>query len=318
MYIAQAYKVLHEPWKYIVGAFLIFIVSQVVGGIPFMVALAKETMAKGEPFPVDTIEMMNVLEPNTTFMLMLIPFALGLIMLFGWVKLLHKQSITSLTTSRKKISWPRIFFAFGLWAIITIGLTYLDYSSNSEDYVWNFDLDKFLILAVIGVLLVPLQTSFEEYLFRGYLMQGLGVASGNRWLPLVITSVAFGLLHIANPEVDKIGYIILVYYIGTGFFLGIMTLMDEGLELAIGFHAANNLVTALLVTANWTVFQTHSVLKDMSEPAAGIDVLVPVFVIFPIILFIFAKVYKWKGWKEKLTGKVNPPVSEEIFQTEMK
>jgi hypothetical protein len=32
-----------------------------------------------------------------------------------------------------------------------------------------------------------------------------------------------------------------VYYIGTGLFLGI-TLMDEGMELALGFHAANNLV----------------------------------------------------------------------------
>ena len=42
--------------------------------------------------------------------------------------------------------------------------------------------------------------------------------------------------------------------------------MDEGLELALGFHAANNLFTALLVTADWTAFQTHSVLKDMSDP----------------------------------------------------
>jgi hypothetical protein len=32
-----------------------------------------------------------------------------------------------------------------------------------------------------------------------------------------------------------------VYYIGTGLFLGILTLMDE-MELALGFHAANNLV----------------------------------------------------------------------------
>ena len=62
-------------------------------------------------------------------------------------------------------------------------------------------------------------------------------------------------MHIANPEVGKLGMIIMVYYIGTGFFLGIMTLMDEGLELALGFHAANNLIGALLVTADWTAFK---------------------------------------------------------------
>ena len=37
--------------------------------------------------------------------------------------------------------------------------------------------------------------------------------------------------------------------------------MDEGLELALGFHAANNLCGALLLTADWTAFQTNSILK---------------------------------------------------------
>jgi membrane protease YdiL (CAAX protease family) len=118
----------------------------------------------------------------------------------------------------------------------------------------------------------------------------------------------FGLLHIANPEVEKLGYGILVYYIGTGFFLGIITLMDEGLELALGFHAANNLITALLVTADWTVFQTDSVLIDLSEPKLGADVYIPVFIFFPLLVFVFAKKYKWSNWKEKLMGKIEKPV----------
>ena len=149
-----------------------------------------------------------------------------------------------------------------------------------------------------------MQTSFEEYLFRAHMMQGIGLATNSRLIPLIITSVLFGLMHIANPEVGKIGYIIMVYYIGTGFFLGIITLMDEGLELALGFHAANNLVGALLLTADWTAFQTNSILKDISEPSAGFDILMPVFVIFPILLFVFSKVYSWTNWKQKLTGKL--------------
>ena len=59
-----------------------------------------------------------------------------------------------------------------------------------------------------------------------------------------------------------------------------------------------------MVTADWTVFQTNSILKDVSEPAAGVDVLIPVFVIFPILLLVFAKVYKWNNWKARLSGKV--------------
>ena len=96
----------------------------------------------------------------------------------------------------------------------------------------------------------------------------------------------------------------MIYYIGTGLFLGILTLMDEGMELALGFHAANNLIAALLITSDWSAFQTESILKDNSEPSAGFEILVPVFIIFPILLFIFSKKYGWTNWKEKLTGKI--------------
>ena len=162
----------------------------------------------------------------------------------------------------------------------------------------------FLILVVIGTLLIPIQTSVEELVFRGYLMQGFANLSKNKWFPLLMTSLIFGLMHLANPEVTKMGYIILVYYIGTGFFLGIITLMDEGMELALGFHAANNLIGALLVTSDWSAFQTNSILKDVSNPEAGLDIILPVIVIYPILLFIFGIKYKWSGWKEKLTRKI--------------
>jgi len=203
-----------------------------------------------------------------------------------------------------------VFFAFGLITITTLVVTLLDYNSNPEDYEVQFDLVPFIILAVIAVIMIPLQTSFEEYLFRGYLMQGIGVLSKNRWLPLILTSVIFGGLHLANPEVEKFGNIIMIYYIGTGFFLGIMTLMDEGMELALGFHAGNNLIAAILVTADWTVFKTHSIFKDIAEPSAGFDVIAPVLILYPIFLLIMAYRYKWKNWGEKLFGKVEPPMIE--------
>ena len=135
-------------------------------------------------------------------------------------------------------------------------------------------------------------------------MQGFGNLARNRWFPLLMTSLIFGGLHILNPEVDKMGYSILIYYIGTGLLLGLFTLLDDGLELALGFHAANNLVGALLVTSSWSVFQTHSLLKDVSEPEITYDVLLPVFIIYPLVLFVLSKKYNWTNWKEKLTGNI--------------
>lgn len=299
-YIEQGYKGTLGMWKYLVIPAMFF-------GLMALNYLAIIIL----DLDVETIMKAEIAKKGATRFLIesLLPLAIALFVLLFWVKYVHLQTITSLTTSRNKIDWKRIFFAFTLWGFITTIFIFVGYKSSPEDYQFNFNLKPFLILVAVGSLLIPLQTSFEEYLFRGYLMQGIGLAVKNKWFPLIFTSVVFGLLHIANPEVTKLGYGILVYYIGTGFFLGILTLMDEGLELALGFHAANNLITALLVTADWTAFQTDSILRDLSEPALGFDVYIPVFIVFPILLFIFSKKYGWTNWKEKLTGKIEKPVS---------
>lgn len=314
MYIAQAFKSLHEWWRYLIGL-LIVIAAVIIGQLPFTFVVLAKAYSEGENLlGMDEAKLMSVLEPNLNLFLMLLSFAVGLVGVFVVAKYLHKQPIVELTTARKKIDWKRFWFVFILWGIISSGFVLIDYFFLApDDYVYNFKLVPFLILCVIAIALIPLQTSFEEYLFRGYLMQGIGVIVKNKWAPLLITSLVFGLLHIANPEVDKLGYVIMIYYIGTGLFLGIITLMDDGMELALGFHAANNLFTALLVTADWTAFQTHSILKDMSEPSEMglMEIFIPVFVVFPILLFILSKKYKWTNWKDKLFGPVVEPPKED-------
>ncbi len=309
MYIEQGYKSRYDSAKYIVGIILIIFGWQVLGGIPLIIAIVAETI-QGNSAPLNISQMVETFGSNVFLVLMLLSFVIGLISVFLVVKLYHKQSITALTTSRRKIDWKRVFFAFTVWAVVSIAMTLVDVYMSPENYVLSFDWNKFLILLVIGVILIPLQTSFEEYFFRGYLMQGIGLMSKKKFVSLLITSTVFGLMHIFNPEVSKLGYGIMVYYIGTGFFLGILALMDEGIELSLGFHASNNLITALLVTADWTAFQTNSIYTDVSEPVLGWDVFIPVLVIYPSLLFIFSKIYGWTNWKEKLTGKV---LSEEEF-----
>ena len=305
MYIKQAFNVKHNWWLYIAGLAIIFI-AVLLGQIPYTVILISKAVESGLDLQnLDLNQAMNLLESNLNLFLVLLSFAVGLLGVLFVVKYLHEQSLRSLTTSRSKIDWRRFGFAFLFWGIISSTMVLIDHYMYPEHYEFNFKLVPFLILAAIALVLVPLQTSFEEYLFRGYLMQGLGVLCKNKWVPLIVTSSLFGLLHIANPEIEKLGYILLVHYIGTGFFLGIITLMDEGLELALGFHAANNLFTALLVTADWTAFQTHSILRDVSDPdISNSEVFASVLIIYPILIFIFAKVYKWNNWKDKLAGSV--------------
>jgi hypothetical protein len=308
MFIAQVFKYKHQAWRYFIGGFLIFAASQ-LGSLPLIGAVLFKTLSEGGNMAAleDSSTLMTTLGSNTTLFLMLLSYAIGLLGVYLVVKYLHKQPMVALTTTRKKIDWSRFLFGFLLIASTTVFFTAVDYYNNPEDFELQFEAIPFLILAVIAVLMIPLQTSFEEYFFRGYLMQGIGAMAKNKWVPLLVTSFVFGGLHFFNPEVEKLGNIVMIYYIGTGVFLGVITLMDEGMELALGFHAGNNLIAALLVTADWTVFQTNSILKDVSEPSAGIDILGPVLILYPIFIAIMAYKYKWSDWKNKLFGSVEVP-----------
>jgi membrane protease YdiL (CAAX protease family) len=217
--------------------------------------------------------------------------------------------VLSLTTSRKKVDYKRILFSFGLTVLLTIATFTVSYFIDSSNIVWNFNPMKFAVLFLISILLFPFQIGFEEYLFRGYLMQQIGIVAKNRWFPLVITSVVFGLFHSVNPEVAQMGFGVMVFYIGTGFLLGIMTLMDESLELALGFHLGNNLMAALLITSDFSAIHTDAVFRySGAENTSDMlsEMIVSIAIVYPIILFIFAKKYHWKHWKIQLTGKIQP------------
>lgn len=273
-----------------------------------------------------------------------------------------------------------MFFAFFLWGVISVIAIVIGMWLAPENYVWNFKPVPFFILVFVSFVFLPFQTSFEEIVFRGYLMQGFGIAATKKsfgftllyflaslfiylklnqiydfnifidiiillafgvlyfmffqlkiidkinqtsisnkiykllnrsFTPLIITSAIFGLLHGMNPEVERLGYILMVFYIGTGLFYGIATLMDEGMELALGLHTSNNIIAAFLVTTDWMVFRTDALYVDTSEPAVGAEMYIGVFVLYPLLLLVFSKKYGWKNWKEKLFGKVERPAINE-------
>lgn len=236
---------------------------------------------------------------NITLLTLLIPFLFFLLFLFLWWKFIHGYSVKQLTTARKKIDFSRIFFSFTVWAAINTAVLAVSYFIDPQSFQFQFNIKAFLPLFFIALVFIPIQTSFEEYFFRGYFMQFMAYVSKNRAVALFSTSVIFGLMHISNPEVSSMGFSIMIFYIGCGLVLGIMTLMDDGLELALGFHAANNLLGALLITSDTAVFQTDALFLFSGESNIY-ELLIQVFIIFPILLYIFSKKYNWANWQQKL------------------
>ena len=309
-YIEQAYKGKNEWYHWLFTIVIVFFGWQLLGALPLtMAGWAKSNNAiQFAEFTKDNF-MTAGLDKNFLLFLILFMFLVGLIFLFIGVKYIHQRSFTSLITSRTKVDWKRFFYGFFIWGILAVVITYNSILLAPENFIWNFNATPFFTLVAISFIFIPFQTGFEELLFRGYFMQGIGILAKNRWVPLVVTSLVFGLLHGTNPEVAKLGQITMVFYIGTGLLFGIVTLMDEGTEIALGLHAVNNITAAFFVTTDWTVFQTDALYIDTSEPSVSWEMFVPVFIVYPIMLFLFSKKYGWTDWKEKLTGKIIKPDS---------
>jgi hypothetical protein len=310
MFIEQAYKGNNMWWRVVITALL---TTGIFIGNFIMYFMMSDKQMKA------AYDMMKDIPNNLSLVINLLPFVFLLGMLFVLVYFLNERNILTLTTSRKKIDIKRILFSFSLIVFISVLGFAVCYYSDSSNIIWNFHPTKFFILLAISLLLFPFQIGLEEYLFRGYLMQQIGIVVKNRWFPLLFTSVVFGLFHSANPEVAEMGFGVMIFYIGTGLLLGIMTLMDESLELALGFHLGNNLMAALLLTSDFSALQTDALFRYSGlENTAGTlnEMIVSIGITYPIILFILAKKYKWTNWKEKLTGKVSPIQTDEIVINE--
>ena len=268
---------------YLLGSFIIIVFNQ-LGQIPLLFSIPSDIIIEPDSNPMDIIKS---IPSNLRLFLILLASLITVPGIWLVVVKLHELSFKSIVTKRKNVDYNRIIFSFLLWGVVITTFVIIGYFISPENYEFNFKLKEFLILSVIAILLIPVQTTVEELVFRGYLMQG------------------FGGLHLINPEVEALGYLIMVQYLGYGFVLGIMTLMDEGLELAIGFHAANNLFIVLLLTSSWTVFETESILRDISDPAlTTLNFIIPL-IIYPILLYVFARKYSWKDWYGKLVSRIN-------------
>ncbi len=295
-YILQALKGKNDWWRTLIVA------GPILGvfALSFLVFLALSPEQYQE-----MIESSQVFEnKNINLIVMLSQFGFLLMLLLVLFYFLHQRSLVSLTTARAKVDFKRIFFAFFLVLLVQVGFFALSYNIDSSNIRWNFDASNFIPLIIISLILFPIQIGFEEYFFRGYLMQQIGVATKSIWIPLIITSVLFGLVHSANPEVSEIGFKMMVFYIGTGFFMGLMTLLDDGLELALGFHFANNFVAATLITADFSALQTDAMFKytgEIDKTAMFNETLLTMAITYPLFLLLFSKKYRW-NWK-KLQAK---------------
>ena len=134
-------------------------------------------------------------------------------------------------------------------------------------------------------------------------MQGFAIVLKNRLFPLIMTSVLFGLMHAFTPEVKEYGFLTMMpQYILFGLIFGVITILDDGIEAAMGAHTVQNVFICIMVTNRSSALQVPS-LFEQHTIYPWIEFLGLIFtgIIFILILKI---IFKWSDFS-LLFGKVN-------------
>jgi membrane protease YdiL (CAAX protease family) len=293
----------NEGWKYAVICICNLFLFPAIGSIPLViVALIRSFRLSSFSFDNITAFSELGLSKNQTLALILFSTVVALVLTILLVKSLHNRSFPEVVNGTKKIRINRFLTGAGVWFVL-MGLTYaLDFLVCREDYTVLFDLSRFVPLFFVSLIFIPFQTTNEEFLFRGYLAQGLAAWTKNRWAAFLIPSFLFGLMHAFNPEVGEFGFwAMMPQYMCCGLFFGLVSILDDGIELSMGLHAANNIFLSLFVTHRSSALQTDAVLEVLHiNPCKDTILLIAMSLAAG---FFFAWKYRWdiRVLKEKIT-----------------
>ena len=289
-FLAQAARGRAGIAFYLITAVLL-VAGNVFGSLPLLLITAVKIASKGLNAKEAQAAMKSMqslgIDSNLLYALMLFTFVGTILGLWVGVKWAHQRPFGTLINQFGAVRWARFWYSFAVWFGITAAMEVVNYALHPTDYSWVFQPAPFLITLAISLVLLPLQTSCEELVFRGWLMQGIGSLRVKRWVPLAITAVLFGSMHFANPEVAHYGVVLMaVYYVGFGLLLGLITILDDGLDLALGLHFANNFYGAVMVSFTSSALQTNTLFRS---PDPDMTVMLPIAIAGGVAAFLILK-----------------------------
>lgn len=281
--------------------FMYLCVGGIYVSIPLIIAMILHPENLLDIDPTNTVDILNKFVGDTgSYLLVNFSIYFMLLGIFISVKYIHKRPFMSLVNSERKISWSRFFIGFGVYGGILCLGTLVDYFASNGNYVVSFDPSKFWFMLPVILIMTPIQTTTEELVFRGYVIQAFGLKIKNGVVLSLISGALFTLPHLGNPEIyasNKMGVfsticMVLNYFV-VGVMLAYITVKTNSLEAAMGAHAVNNLFAALLVGYPDSALATNTVLCSKSiEPISGLVSAVITSVIFIVVTSLLIRTPK--------------------------
>ncbi len=263
-------------WRYpvaVIVALIAWIVLIVIGVLALF--------ATGQSGPQLSAEMTSPTHPVIFFAANGIVFGLLTAGFVAGIALAHRKSFGDIVG---RWSWPLFGLGAGLWlALNTLGVA-ADYGLAPHGFtVTASSVTPAVALSV--VLGLGVQTFTEEFVFRGYLTQGL-LRLFKRPLPAaVVSGLAFGALHIPNGWPQAAGAVVF------GIIAALIAIRTGGIALTYGLHLVNNVFGAVFVVSANDVFKGAPGLITVKAPQLlWPDTAFEALALLAVLWFVFRRV----------------------------
>ncbi|MBU0656352.1 MAG: CPBP family intramembrane metalloprotease [Gammaproteobacteria bacterium] len=291
-YLSLATLGQNQWWRYLLSLLVIAFFWQFLGGLPI---LAYVMMVETDSDPATSVDLTTLqfqgVDPLLPYLGINFTLIAMLAGLFLAIRFLHKRAFKTVITALENVNWKLMWKGFTVYFLLMLLASGVEAMLRPGEITMSFDFEQFLIFLPIALIITPIQAAAEEMLFRGYLMQGIGVLTRITAIPVIGSSLIFMLAHFWNPEMqaDESALLPLLYFL-LALFLAVITVKSNSLELAIGVHAANNLFTVLILNyANSALPAPSMFTTSEIDPTGSLISFTLIAAAFYWIVFVWKK-----------------------------
>ncbi|HWY15184.1 MAG TPA: type II CAAX endopeptidase family protein [Rhizomicrobium sp.] len=161
------------------------------------------------------------------------------------IRLIHRKRIGDVMGSW---NWRAFFLGACIWAVIQCASILIDFLIAPHSFSVSVSAET-AVLAIVAFGGLSIQTFCEEFVFRGYITQGILLATKRPVLAAVLSGSLFGALHIWNGAPQAVGALFF------GIVCSLIAIRTGSIAFTFGVHFVNNYMGAVAVVSAGDIFK---------------------------------------------------------------
>ena len=195
-------------------------------------------------------DVLSGFETRTSALVILATFLVWQPAIWVAIRLLYRRSYATLFGPSGSVNWSQFFRGLGIAAGFAILSTVLAWAYVGAPEWTGVAALPWLAFACLAAPLIYIQSSAEELLFRGLLLQHMAARFGALWAWGLVPSALFGLLHWNPDGYGAAVWMVLLITGITGLIFALVTAATGNLGMAMGLHFGLNLYGLLGIAPN--------------------------------------------------------------------